>query len=235
MNQIRNYVEAMFYNLPKTKEIIEIKLNMIENLEEKFNELLSSGKNENESIGIILSQFGSIDELKKELGIEDFDDFYKTNNENNNYNDSSILINSEERKKLKNEYYNLRKKTAIYYSIAVCLYILSPLCFLILEGVTNKNSVLPFIPFFSLIATATGIFIYFAIKKSHYTEMLGIKEENNDDNPLSSIIYVIATIIYLFLGFTKGLWHPGWIIFIIASLINSIINYYFYNKKSKEL
>lgn len=36
MDQIRNYIDAMFSSLPKTREIIEIKLNMLENMEEKI-------------------------------------------------------------------------------------------------------------------------------------------------------------------------------------------------------
>lgn len=71
MDQIRNYIDAMFSSLPKTREIIEIKLNMLENMEEKFQELLKKGKSEDEAVGIVLKDFGNIEELKEELGISD--------------------------------------------------------------------------------------------------------------------------------------------------------------------
>lgn len=69
MDTIRNYVDIMFKDLPKTKEIIDMKLNILDNMEDRYNELLQEGKTENEAIGTVISQFGNIDELKEELGI----------------------------------------------------------------------------------------------------------------------------------------------------------------------
>lgn len=225
MNQIRNYVEAMFSSLPKTKELVEIKINILENMEEKFKELLDEGKNQNEAIGIVISQFGSIDELKKELGIDDF------NNETNNiplknYN-TSTSSNQKNFEEFKEEYYEFKKKTPFYHATAVMLYILAPLFFIIIDG-----EILNFIVFFSFIATATGIFIYSDSKNSHYVRMLGIKNLKEDDkeSPFNGTVFIIATSIYLLLGFTKNLWHPGWIIFIIAAAITTLLDF-FYRKK----
>ena len=38
-------------------------------MEDKYNELKSEGKSENEAIGIVISEFGNIDELINELDI----------------------------------------------------------------------------------------------------------------------------------------------------------------------
>jgi len=40
---------------------------------------------------------------------------------------------------------------------------------------------------------------------------------------LENAIYPIAVLIYLFLGFTRGLWHPGWVIFIGAWILEEIV------------
>lgn len=70
METIKIYLENMFANMPKTDQILRIKNDLFSNMEEKYNELKNSGKSENEAIGIVISEFGNIDELVNELGIE---------------------------------------------------------------------------------------------------------------------------------------------------------------------
>jgi VIT1/CCC1 family predicted Fe2+/Mn2+ transporter len=71
MDQIKSYVDAMFEELPKTGAVAEMKQNILENMQERYNELLSEGKSKNEALGAVISQFGNIDEVKKELGIDE--------------------------------------------------------------------------------------------------------------------------------------------------------------------
>lgn len=234
MNQIKNYVEAMFSSLPKTKEVVEMKVNIIENMEEKFKELLNEGKNENEAIGIVISQFGNIDELKKELGIDDFNNKINVPSHNSSINN----LNNNNNEKLKKEYYDFKKKTPLFYTIAVMLYILAPLFFLVSDNMAGEDSIFSYILFFSLIAIATGIFVYFGSRNNQYAKMLGIQnisDDNDDNNPFNGFVFTIATAIFLILGFTKNLWHPGWIIFIIASAITTLLDYFYKNKKTKKL
>ena len=39
-------------------------------MEDKYNELINDGKNENEAVGTVISEFGNLEELSKELGLE---------------------------------------------------------------------------------------------------------------------------------------------------------------------
>lgn len=71
MDQIKSYVDAMFAELPNTGAVAEMKQNILENMQERYNELLSEGKSKNEALGTVISQFGNIDEVKKELGIDE--------------------------------------------------------------------------------------------------------------------------------------------------------------------
>ncbi|MFQ7714954.1 MAG: permease prefix domain 1-containing protein [Agathobacter rectalis] len=41
-------------------------------MEDKYNELISEGKSDNEAIGIVISEFGNLDELADSLGIKSF-------------------------------------------------------------------------------------------------------------------------------------------------------------------
>lgn len=69
MNTIMAYLDNMFNGLPRTAEINRIKQDLLSGMEEKYYELKSQGKSENEAVGIVISEFGNIDELKAELGI----------------------------------------------------------------------------------------------------------------------------------------------------------------------
>lgn len=70
MDTIKNYLDNMFANLPGTDQMLKLKNDILSNMEDKYNELKSTGKSENEAIGIVISEFGNIDELVSELGIK---------------------------------------------------------------------------------------------------------------------------------------------------------------------
>ncbi len=69
METIINYLDNMFINLPQTPEVLRAKDDLSEMMEDKYNELITEGKMENEAIGIVISEFGNIQELIDELGI----------------------------------------------------------------------------------------------------------------------------------------------------------------------
>lgn len=70
MKAIKDYVEVMFKDFPKTKKTKELKNNILDTMETKYEDLLAEGKSEQEAVGIVIGQFGNIDELKKEYEIE---------------------------------------------------------------------------------------------------------------------------------------------------------------------
>jgi hypothetical protein len=70
METIKVYLDSMFKNLPTTNQFIDLKNNILINMEDKYNELRVEGKSETEAIGIVISEFGNIDELMNEYGIE---------------------------------------------------------------------------------------------------------------------------------------------------------------------
>ncbi len=70
MNIIRNYLDNMFLGLPQTEEVAKAKMELLAMMEDKYNELKDSGKTENEAVGIVISEFGNLDELGDTLGIK---------------------------------------------------------------------------------------------------------------------------------------------------------------------
>lgn len=77
MDTIRNYIEQIFGSLPVTEELMQLKQEILENMEDKYNELKESGKNENEAVGTVISEFGNIDELLEELNLQGAGKFYE--------------------------------------------------------------------------------------------------------------------------------------------------------------
>ncbi|WP_346885838.1 permease prefix domain 1-containing protein [Clostridium sp. UBA4395] len=164
METIRNYLENIFSRLPKSAEIIKLKDELLSNMEEKYWELKESGKTENEAIGIVISEFGNIDELIKELGIE-----------NRKQLDNIPTITMEEAE----NYMRDKVKYGKLIAVGVMLCILAPAILMfthniIIGGVfgteINVETLegLSVIPLFILIAIAVGLFIYAGTQLDKY-------------------------------------------------------------------
>ncbi|MDE5777947.1 MAG: permease prefix domain 1-containing protein [Lachnospiraceae bacterium] len=72
METLKNYLENMFLNLPNTPEVRKAKNELLQMMEDKYTELKAEGRAENEVIGIVISEFGNLDELAEELGIKTY-------------------------------------------------------------------------------------------------------------------------------------------------------------------
>lgn len=70
MKTINDYLDTLFLNVPKTPATQKAKEDLLAIMEDHYYELLEEGKSENEAIGAVISEFGSIDELLAELEVE---------------------------------------------------------------------------------------------------------------------------------------------------------------------
>lgn len=69
METIKNYLEAMFANMPNTPEVMKAKAELLSMMEDKYNEMIADGVSENEAVGTVISEFGNLDELAEDLGL----------------------------------------------------------------------------------------------------------------------------------------------------------------------
>lgn len=74
MSKIQIYVGNSFASLPHTKEVTEMKMNVIKSMEKRHEALLRKGENENEAFGVMVSEFDSTDEIRQELRIPEDQD-----------------------------------------------------------------------------------------------------------------------------------------------------------------
>lgn len=70
METIKNYLETMFANMPNTPEVRRAKDELWQMMEDKYNELVADGKSDNEAVGTVISEFGNLEEIAQDLGIE---------------------------------------------------------------------------------------------------------------------------------------------------------------------
>lgn len=79
METIKNYLENMFMHLPNNEEVRRAKDELASMMEDKYTELISEGKTENEAVGTVIAEFGNLSELAEALGI---DNVMNSKNEN---------------------------------------------------------------------------------------------------------------------------------------------------------
>lgn len=127
MNTIRNYLDNMFLGLPQTDDVIRAKRELLAMMEDKYNELKNHGKTENEAIGIVISEFGNLDELAEVLGIKEIME---------NKTDVPAVSYEEAEKYIENA-----KEIAPKTALGTFLCIVSPVALLFLIGLNELNLV----------------------------------------------------------------------------------------------
>lgn len=166
---IKNYLDNIFASLPKNAETMKLKKELLYNMEDKYNELKKSGKTENEAIGIVITEFGNIDELIEEFGID-------TTKEVNNIR----TISMEEAERFMVD----KEKYGNMIAIGVFLCILAPAILIFIEQLVTNNisgiriyegifNTISVVPLLLLVATAVGLFIYSGAKLEKYKYLEG--------------------------------------------------------------
>lgn len=152
METIRNYLETMFAKLPNTTEIRKAKNELWQMMEDKYTELMREGKTENEAIGIVISEFGNLDEISDDLGIKNLMLQEQFGN--------SRAVTLEEVK----EYLRDKSRSGYMRALGVFLCIISVCGFLIKIGDNwIRSGSIATVFMFSVIAVAVGLFIYSGI------------------------------------------------------------------------
>ena len=167
MEKIKIYIDTMFLNFPKTKELEKAKIELYEMMEDKYTELSKEGKTENEILGIIIGEFGNVDEIAEEFGIE-----VKT--EKNKVKEKKELrfynICIEDAK----GYINCSKWSALRKALALALIVLSGVAIYIgesfnkISGVRESENYICLIVQVIMILLGIGILIWDMIKMNKW-------------------------------------------------------------------
>lgn len=168
METIKNYLESMFANLPNTPEVLRAKNELLSMMEDKFTELISEGKPQNEAVGIVISEFGNLEELAESLGIE--------NVVGGNDTDQRRLVTNEE---AMNYIYDASQNRMLI-GFGVMLIIFSPIFPIILNDIGAAF-------LFIVVSAGVGLIVWAYIRMSQWKFL---------DNTLCCIDYSTADYIY---------------------------------------
>jgi len=220
-DMIRRYVEDLFAETAPTRKAVELKEEMIQNLNDKYNDLISEGKTQEAAYNIAIAGIGDISALLYEL-------------EKDIISYEPGIIESQA----------TRQKSAMLTSIAVMIYILCALPLIIMNLLGFEYAAHIGVPvLFLMIAAATGLLIYNNMTKPQYSKssdsmVEDFRQWQSDKHDrkslrkaISSALWAVVVVIYILTSFWTGMWHITWVIFLIAAAAEAIINIFFGTKK----
>jgi len=222
-DNIRRYIDDLFAETTPTRKAIELKEEMIQNLTDKYNDLISEGKTNEAAYNITIAGIGDIRTLLADL-----------ENEMNEYEPTKYEIEAS------------RQKSAMLTAIAVMMYILCVLPLIIMSMAGFRYTAEIGIPvLFLMIAGATGLLIYNSMTKAKPvsnpdTMVEEFREWQSDEKDrktmrkaISSALWSITVAVYLIVSFMTFAWHITWIIFILAGVVESLLNILYALKKGR--
>ena len=220
-DRLRRYVDDLFAETAPTKKAVELKEEMIQNLQDKYNDLISDGKTQEAAYNIVVAGIGDISDLLEELDTADAPIVYRS-------------LESEA----------IRLRSAMLTAIAVMGYILSPLPLIILALLGSFLYARIGIPvLFVLIAASTGLLVFNSMTKPRYFKesdsmVEEFREWQSDTQSrkalrraISSALWAVIVAIYFIASFGTHAWHLTWIIFILGAAVEAFINLFFTLKK----
>lgn len=164
MDTIMGYLNNMFASLPRTEQTYKLKEDLLSGMEDKYYELKKDGKSENEAVGIVISEFGNIDELIAELGI-------------GQVREEAILPVLSDEEVM--GYMAAQKKSGLLIGLGVLFCIVGVALLILIVTLVEKGllssfisddagEILGVITLFVLLVPAIGMFIYSGMKMEKY-------------------------------------------------------------------
>ncbi len=247
-NKIKDYIDLIFADAPDCARAREMKEEMLANVYERYDDLIKEGKSESAAYNISVSGIGDISELvdsiRKERGEEPKNEYA------NPYDQDFEKRSFTEKEKAEIEKYRMRR--GIMNSVAIALYILCWVPLVVISSVIGSDSgagdigsAIGICIMMIMIAAATVLMAMKSVAKPLCLK--GIKDSEFDDddddddddekmhdrkgkrakNPvlatISIFLWAITVCAYLGISFYTGAWHLTWLIFLIATAVENII------------
>lgn len=211
---IRVYVDELFQNAPKTQKAYELKVELTQNLLDKYHALLAEGKSPEDAYNLTVVSIGDVREL--------FDGLEETPVQS-----APVYIPTT----------SPEKRSAAITSLAVMLYILSVVPLIVLSSLLDPQigGTIGVVLMFVMIAAATGLLIYNHAAKPKKQVPSGTVVDDFKQwqtqttsrkqllKAIRSAYWPLVLALYFLLSFGTGQWHVTWILFLIAPAVDGII------------
>lgn len=218
--RIRAYVDELFQSAPRTQKAYELKIELTQNLLDKYFALLSEGKSQDDAYNLTVMSIGDVQEL--------FDGLNE---------DAPVPPPQPAPMPVMPG----RSRSALVVTIAVMLYILSVVPLIALSALFSYSDLAPILGvviMFVFIAAATGLLVYNHMTKPKAqpyvapgTVVQDFKEwqsgKDHKKQMMKSIraaFWPLVLAFYFLISFGTGKWYITWVVFLIAPAIDSIIN-----------
>lgn len=171
MDTIISYIDNLFRNYPDTAQVKKAREELLGIMEDKYNELKAEGRSENEAIGIVISEFGNMEEIAAELGLDVEAAPIEPATVSDDRPEKKVTL-----EQAKN-YIDVQDNFGMKIGIGVALCILSPVVSCITDALAmggflseNIAEVFGTASLFLMVAVAVGLFITSGIAIGKYDE-----------------------------------------------------------------
>lgn len=238
--KLKDYIDMIFADAADSEKVRELKEEMYANVCDKYDDLIAEGKSPAAAYNISIASIGDISELIDSVKEEQSGFDYGDSEDEGESDGEERYFTLSQQEEIK----AYRKKSGIMSSVAVALYILCwvPLVLIssfaeALGGNSDLWGTVGVVVMMVMIAVATALMVL-----KSYIRPAFMKEKNLDidgekikkvlknkkrKNPMlkviSNVLWTVTVVVFLLLGFLQGLWHPGWIVFIIATAVDNVI------------
>ena len=203
-DQLREYIESLFKDAPDTVKTVELKEEMLQNLYEKYNDLLAEGRSEQAAFNIAVAGVGDVGDLIETLRSD---------------GPAGSPVQTE----------SARRRSAALVSAAVMLYILSVVPCILLPDLWGP--VLLFV--FCAAATGLLIYngmTRTCYRKADDTMVEQFREwkDRNDSRTqicraIAGAVWALAVVAYFLISFFTQAWHITWLLFPIAGAATAVV------------
>ncbi len=203
-DKLREYIESLFKDAPDTVKTVELKEEMLQNLYEKYNDLLAEGRSEQAAFNIAVAGVGDVGDLIETLRSD---------------GPAGSPVQTE----------SARRRSAALVSAAVMLYILSVVPCILLPDLWGP--VLLFV--FCAAATGLLIYngmTRTCYRKADDTMVEQFREwkDRNDSRTqicraIAGAVWALAVVAYFLISFFTQAWHITWLLFPIAGAATAVV------------
>lgn len=220
-NMIKNYIDVLFKEVPRSKKAIELREELASNMNDRFEDCLRQGMSETQAYSQTVANMGDFDAMIAE-----------------------VMPDAEFRSQA--QFY--RKRNARTTGIAIAMYILGAAIVvasaLFEEKFGDAAPIIGVVILLILAAVATGMLIYSHMstpqefrdydKMSAEERRLYATPTGQKLKSVLSIYWSIITIIYLVVSFLTFAWHITWVIWPVAGILSEIVKTIFELRENHE-
>lgn len=221
---LRNHLELLFEDAPKTRKAFELKEELYANSVERYDDLINSGVSPEDAYKNVVNSLGNVSELFKDLEEGITEDMIM---------DESKI-----------------KKLALIRAIAIGLYLLGVVVFLGIASVSYRISspfdpgamglmlmlLIDIVPTCMLVYASSAYPRYKMVDNTVVEEFKAWKSKTQKYRAIKGaiwmIIWTLTIVLYFVVSFTTMAWYISWVIFLIGVCATAVTELVF---KMKEM